>query len=111
VSRLWIGGIASGFGESKGHAGGTGGVKILFHGLVCFVRPVLAGSISGSNSQGNCGCHFKDWPKKSGRVATVDKSLEEVLQVLLLLLYILYQLKETEDHSIDHTFQDARCMC
>jgi hypothetical protein len=52
---------------------------------------------------------IKDWPKKGRRVATVDKSCKEVLQVSLLLSHILDQLEKKEDHSVDHTFQDARC--
>jgi hypothetical protein len=51
ASRLLIG-IASGFGESKGRMGGTGGVRRLFQGLVCFVWPVLTGSIGGGERLG-----------------------------------------------------------
>jgi hypothetical protein len=50
----------------------------------------------------------EDGPKKGWRVAAVDKSVEKALQVSLLLLHIFNQLKETEDHSVDHAFQDAR---
>jgi hypothetical protein len=46
---------SSGFGESEGLAGGTGGAGRLFRGLVCFARLVLAGSNCGGDLRGNHG--------------------------------------------------------